>query len=204
METRRLNAARRFARGESQGAVAKALGVSRVSAHHWFHAWKAEGRAQGGGPRGPEAAVGGGAARDGRASAANGPAGARLQHRSVDLAEGRRSDRAADGRPTPSRPCLAAAAPAGMVAPAAHAASAGTRRAGDRGVEDTAVGAAKKNARRQRAWLVFEDESGSRDPSGESRPRAPDDGVITERSWAKAVDGRWQLIVVEGKRADTR
>src|SRR5882724_1971265 len=45
MEARRLNAARRFARGESQGAVAKALGVSRVSAHHWFHAWKAEGRA---------------------------------------------------------------------------------------------------------------------------------------------------------------
>jgi transposase len=45
MEARRLHAARLFARGESQGAVAKALGVSRVSAHHWFHAWKAEGRA---------------------------------------------------------------------------------------------------------------------------------------------------------------
>lgn len=45
MEARRLHAARLFARGESQGAVAKALGVSRVSAHHWFHAWQAEGRA---------------------------------------------------------------------------------------------------------------------------------------------------------------
>ncbi len=45
MEARRLQAARLFARGESQGAVAKALGVTRVSAHHWFHAWQANGRA---------------------------------------------------------------------------------------------------------------------------------------------------------------
>lgn len=45
MEARRLKAARLFARGESQVAVAKVLGVTRVSAHHWFHAWKAEGRA---------------------------------------------------------------------------------------------------------------------------------------------------------------
>jgi transposase len=44
MEARRLKAARLFARGESQGVVAKALGVTRVSAHHWFHAWKAQGR----------------------------------------------------------------------------------------------------------------------------------------------------------------
>lgn len=45
MEARRLQAARLFARGESQVAVAKALGVTRVSAHHWFHAWQAKGRA---------------------------------------------------------------------------------------------------------------------------------------------------------------
>jgi transposase len=45
MEARRLQAARLFARGESQAAVAKALGVTRVSAHGWFHAWKAKGRA---------------------------------------------------------------------------------------------------------------------------------------------------------------
>lgn len=45
MEARRLEAARLFARGESQAAVAKALGVTRVSAHHWFHTWKAHGRA---------------------------------------------------------------------------------------------------------------------------------------------------------------
>jgi len=45
MEARRLQAARLFARGVSQVAVAKALGVTRVSAHGWFHAWKAKGRA---------------------------------------------------------------------------------------------------------------------------------------------------------------
>ena len=45
MEARRLQAARLFARGASQAAVAKALDVTRVSAHAWFHAWKAKGRA---------------------------------------------------------------------------------------------------------------------------------------------------------------
>ena len=44
MEARRLQAARLFARGASQAAVAEQLGVSRVSAHHWYHAWKARGR----------------------------------------------------------------------------------------------------------------------------------------------------------------
>jgi transposase len=44
MEARRLHAARLFARGESQAAVAQKLGVTRVSAHHWYHAWKARGR----------------------------------------------------------------------------------------------------------------------------------------------------------------
>jgi transposase len=44
LEARRLQAARLFARGASQAAVAQQLGVTRVSAHHWYHAWKAEGR----------------------------------------------------------------------------------------------------------------------------------------------------------------
>lgn len=44
LEARRLQAARLFARGASQGDVAKALEVSRVSAHHWYHAWKDQGR----------------------------------------------------------------------------------------------------------------------------------------------------------------
>ena len=44
MEARRFRAARLFAQGETQGAVARALGVTRVTAHHWYHAWKAHGR----------------------------------------------------------------------------------------------------------------------------------------------------------------
>jgi transposase len=43
LEARRFEAARRFARGESQAAVARALGVTTVAAHRWFHAWQAGG-----------------------------------------------------------------------------------------------------------------------------------------------------------------
>ena len=44
LETRRLAAARLFARGESQGAVARALGVTPMSTSRWYRAWQAEGR----------------------------------------------------------------------------------------------------------------------------------------------------------------
>jgi transposase len=44
LEARRFEAARMFARGESQAAVAKALGVSSAATNHWHHAWKAAGR----------------------------------------------------------------------------------------------------------------------------------------------------------------
>src|SRR5260370_29183440 len=44
LEARRFQAARLFARGEWQGAVARTLGVTRVTAHHWYHAWDAKGR----------------------------------------------------------------------------------------------------------------------------------------------------------------
>src|SRR2546428_12238860 len=45
LEARRFQAARLFAKGEAQGAVARALGVTPVTAHHWYHAWHANGRA---------------------------------------------------------------------------------------------------------------------------------------------------------------
>ena len=44
LEARRFRAARLFAQGESQAAVARVLGVTRVTSHHWYHAWKAHGR----------------------------------------------------------------------------------------------------------------------------------------------------------------
>ena len=45
LEARRFKAARRFARGESQAAVARALGVTAVAAHRWFQSWHAKGKA---------------------------------------------------------------------------------------------------------------------------------------------------------------
>ena len=44
MEARRLQAARLFARGESQAAVARQLGVTTAAANHWYQTWRAEGR----------------------------------------------------------------------------------------------------------------------------------------------------------------
>src|SRR5436853_7872863 len=44
LEARRYEAARLFARGESQAVVARTLGTTRAAAHRWFHAWQDEGR----------------------------------------------------------------------------------------------------------------------------------------------------------------
>ena len=44
LEARRYAAARLFARGQSQAAVARTLGATRAAAHRWFHAWQAKGR----------------------------------------------------------------------------------------------------------------------------------------------------------------
>jgi len=44
LEARRYEAARLFARGESQAAVARTLGATRAAAHRWFHAWRDDGR----------------------------------------------------------------------------------------------------------------------------------------------------------------
>ena len=45
MEARRFEAARLFARGHAQAAVAHTLGVTRTAASRWHHAWQIEGRA---------------------------------------------------------------------------------------------------------------------------------------------------------------
>src|SRR5438477_7387130 len=44
LEARRFQAARLFARGESQAAVARALEVTTAAANHWHQAWAANGR----------------------------------------------------------------------------------------------------------------------------------------------------------------
>jgi len=44
LEARRFEAARLFARGQSQAVVVRTLGVSRQTAHRWYHAWRQGGR----------------------------------------------------------------------------------------------------------------------------------------------------------------
>jgi len=44
LEARRFEAARLFARGAGQAAVMHALGVSRQTAHEWYHRWRRKGR----------------------------------------------------------------------------------------------------------------------------------------------------------------
>ena len=44
LEARRFHAARLFARGESQAAVARTLAVTPITAGRWYRAWKARGR----------------------------------------------------------------------------------------------------------------------------------------------------------------
>ena len=44
MEARRLQAAQLFARGVSQAAVARQLGVTTAAVNHWHQAWRAKGR----------------------------------------------------------------------------------------------------------------------------------------------------------------
>jgi transposase len=43
LEGRRLQAARLFGQGETQGAVARALGVTTAAVNHWHQAWRAKG-----------------------------------------------------------------------------------------------------------------------------------------------------------------
>jgi transposase len=118
-------------------------------------AW-AEGRGAGG----PEATVdrvGVGRARGGLASRRARP---RVHDRPVDLAPGRDRDRTSDGRPLSPRPRVVPVTAVELVPAAPGTASAGARRGHHSAVGAAAVARGKKNARRQRAWLLFEDESG--------------------------------------------
>jgi hypothetical protein len=120
---------------------------------------------------GPASAAG---RRTGRAQAASGPAtvgpggsrlaqrarGAWLRHRSVDVAPHGDRHRATHSRALSPRACLAHPPGLELVAATARPPGAGTRRGGDPAVAAAALAPSKKNARRRRAWIVFEDESG--------------------------------------------
>src|SRR6266852_2660703 len=130
----------------------------------------------------------------GRRGAPSRPGRAGVPHGSVDAAAGRGGHHATHGRPAPSRTRLADLAAAGVVPPASSPARAGAGRGGDRTVEDAALGAAKKNARRRHAWLVFEDESGLSQQPVVRRTWAPRD----ETPILTPVGGHWKRLSVAG------
>src|SRR5262245_246867 len=118
------------------------------------------GRAQGSRASRPETPAGHRAAGAPRCRLARGRTGARVPDGSVDAAPRGGGDRAPDRRPVSPRPCLVPGAAAELVTAAAGPAGARTRRCDDSAVGAPALARGKKNARRQRAWLLFEDESG--------------------------------------------
>src|SRR5256712_5555851 len=132
-------------------------------------------RLEGGWPCGAQAAARGAAARAGRSGIAPGPRGSWLCHGAMDVAPRGDAHRAAHARAVPRGTRLVHPSTVGLVAPTPDAPSARARRGGDRPVEARALAAGKKNARRRRAWIVFEDESGV-----SHRP-------VVRRTWAPAV-----------------
>src|SRR5215472_13337797 len=112
------------------------------------------------GAGGPEAAVDGAGVGRARWGLAPRRARTRIHDRPVDLAPGRGRNRAPDGRSLSSRPRVVPVAAAELVPAAPGAAGAGARRGRHSAVGAAALARGKKNARRQRAWLLFEDESG--------------------------------------------
>src|SRR5215467_7214319 len=111
-------------------------------------------------PGRPQTASAGGGFGEARSRLAGGATRSGLCDRGVDVAAGRERDRAVDGGRPSSGSRVAGLAGIGVVPAAPGSAGARAGRGGDCPVEGDAVAATKKNARRRRAWLVFEDESG--------------------------------------------
>src|SRR5437016_2587439 len=115
---------------------------------------------EGRGATGPKTAARCPAAGAGRARVAPGTAAPRLPHRSVDAAARGDGHRTLDWRALSRRPCLVHPARAAVVVATSHAPGARAGRVGHSALGGRALAEGKKNARRRRAWLVFEDESG--------------------------------------------
>src|SRR6266852_3590923 len=139
-------------------------------------------------PAGPEAAARPAPAGPGGDSAAPGPATARFRHRPLDAAARGSDHRPADRGPLSSGPRLVPLARAAVVAATTRAARPRAGRGRDSAVGPASLARGKKNARRQRAWLVFEDESGlSQQP-------------VVRRTWAP----RGQTPILSHTRASWR
>src|SRR6059036_2434704 len=149
---------------------------------------------EGRGATGPKTAARCPAAGAGRARVAPGTAAPRLPHRSVDAAARGDGHRTLDWRALSRRPCLVHPARAAVVVATSHAPGARAGRVGHSALGGRALAEGKKNARRRRAWLVFEDESGvSQQP-------------VVRRTWAPRGEtpilihtgGHWKRLSIAG------
>src|SRR5207237_2504331 len=120
----------------------------------------ARGRPRGAGrrrPRGPQAAPGAGAVGPRGHGIARGPPGPWLQYRALDPAARRPDDQARDRHQVSPGPCLAPLGGARLDAATSGQTREGTERAGHPALGDDALARGKKNARRRRTWIVFQD-----------------------------------------------
>ena len=169
-ERLRLEAAGRFARGDTIKEIAHDLRVTEGSVRRWHRAWR-DGGAGALRSRGPVSA---GAAEPAAVGPAGGrteegPAGARVRRGpALDAGPDQDADRQAVPRRLHRRGHLEADAPARLAGPGAGPPGDGTRRGGGRSVEGRGVAADKSAARDLGAFICFEDEAGQglRPPKG--------------------------------------
>jgi DDE superfamily endonuclease len=83
--------------------------------------------------------------------------------RPLDVAPGGACDREGHGRGVPPRSCLADSSGSQVESTATGASGEGAKRESHQAMGGPGLAADKKNARRQRAWIVFQDESGVSD-----------------------------------------
>ena len=108
----------------------------------------------------PQGEVGPAATAIARWRTAQGSQGSRFFHRSVDPAAGSCSDRAVDGCPLSSGTCLEDSGNDGLDLAAAGQASPRAKSESREALGGEQMAGGKKNARRRKAWIFFQDESG--------------------------------------------
>ena len=112
------------------------------------------------GPSGPQTETEPATIAARRKGAAAGCSDARFWHRFMDPAPGGSVDRTGDGCALSPRPCVEDSGSYGLEPAKAEQTSARARPPESEAVADPTMAGGKKNARRRKAWILFQDESG--------------------------------------------
>jgi hypothetical protein len=156
-------------------------------------------RPQGGGPGRPETQTGAGPTASGGESITPGGAGSRFPDRSLDAAACRAGHGAPDRRSISRGPCMEDPGRDGLDPAAPSQTSPRTESGESEPLAGTTLAGSKKKARRQRAWVFFQDESGvSQRPSIRRTwaPKGKTPVLIHAFNWSKisicaALGYRW-------------